>query len=180
MSASPKLMNEIKALGLAMAFFGAWIGLLILLKSLLLEEYHIDTFGWTKILVGALVLSKVVLILEHVSLGAWVRARPAWVDVFLRTGFYALGVVIVLILEKGLEGRHEHGGFIPALQSGLREAGVYHVYVNALCLAGALLAYNALTVVRRHLGEGGLLRLFALPLSAGTGMKNLAPLGKRL
>ena len=180
MSASPKLINEVKALGQAMAFFGAWIGLLILLKTLLLEEYHIDSFGWTKIFVGALVLSKVVLILEHVSLGDWVRARPAWVDVFLRTGFYALGVVIVLVLEKGLEGRHAHGGFIPALQSGFREAQVYHVYVNTLCLSGALLVYNALTVVRRHLGEGGLLRLFSLPLAAGTGTKNLAPVVEKL
>ena len=31
---------------------------------------------------------------------------------------------------------------------------------NTICLSGALLGYNMLTVIRRYLGEGGLLRLF--------------------
>ena len=29
--------------------------------------------------------------LEHVPLGAWIQARPAWVDIMLRTILYALG-----------------------------------------------------------------------------------------
>jgi hypothetical protein len=114
--------------------------------------------------VGALVLSKVVLVLEHVSLGAWVRARPAWVDVVLRTAMYTLGVAVVLALEKGFEGRHEYGSLGSALRQLLQQEDVHHVWANTLCLSGALLGYNALIVVGRHLGKGGLIRMFLSPL----------------
>ena len=57
---------------------------IVLLKYLVLAEYQVAFHGLSVALVGALVLAKVVLVLEHVALGQWVRARPAWVDVVLR------------------------------------------------------------------------------------------------
>jgi len=168
MSLKQKLKDEIKAVGVAALYFGCWIGALLLFKSLILAEYKIAFHGWSAVVVGALVLSKVVLVLEHVSLGAWVRARPAWVDVVLRTVMYTLGVAVVLVLEKGFEGRHEYGGFGSALRQLFQQADVHHLWVNTLCLSGALLGYNALTVVRRHLGNSGLIRLFLSPLPAET------------
>jgi hypothetical protein len=107
-----------------------------------------------------------VLILEHVSLGSWVRNRPALIDVLLRTVLYALGVFVVILLEKGFEGRHEHGGFVPSVLALFQSADVYHVVVNMIVISGALLGYNMLSVVRRHLGKGGLNRLFLSPLPA--------------
>lgn len=164
MNLKPKLKHELKAVGLAMLYFGSWIAVLLLLKQLVLSEYKIAFQGWSLALVGALILSKVVLVLEHVPLGAWIRARPAWVDVIVRTGLYGFGVVVVLLLEKGFEGRHEHGGFIPSLIAVFQHAEIHHVWVNTICLSGALLGYNGLSVIRRHLGEGGLRRLLLMPL----------------
>jgi hypothetical protein len=116
------------------------------------------------VLVGALVLAKVVLVLEHVPLGAWIRTRPAWVDVVMRTILYGLGVVVVLLLEKAFEGRHEHGGLLASLVSVFQHEDIHHVWANTICVSGAILGYNALSVVRRHLGEGGLIWLFLSPL----------------
>ena len=164
MSLRQKLRNEIRAVALATLYFATWIGVLVVLKELALAEYGIEFHGLSLALVGALVLAKVVLVLEHVTLGAWIRTRPAWVDVILRTALYALGVLVVLLLEKAFEGRHEHGGFGPSLIAVFQHAEVHHVWVNTICLSGALLGYNALSVVRRHLGEGGLIRLFLSPL----------------
>jgi len=171
MSFQQKLKHEIKAIGIAALYFGCWIAALLLLKSLVLAEYQIVFDGWSVAVVGALILSKVVLVLEHVSLGSWVRARPAWVDVILRTAVYSLGVAVVLVLEKGFEGRHEHGGFGPALRYLFQQADVHHVWANTFCLSGALLGYNALSVVRRHLGERGLIRIFMSPLPDETKAK---------
>ena len=159
-----KLKDEIRGVALATLYFAMWIGVLVALKQLVLAEYRIEFRGLSQALVGALVLAKVVLVLEHVPLGAWIRTRPALVDVILRTALYALGVLVMLLLEKAFEGRHEHGGFGPALVSVFQHAEVHHVWVNTICLSGALLGYNALSVVRRHLGEGGLIRLFLSPL----------------
>jgi hypothetical protein len=163
-SLQQKLKDEIKAVALATLYFATWIGVLMVLKVLVLEEYRIEFHAWSLVLAGALILAKVVLVLEHVPLGAWIRTRPAWVDVIVRTVLYGLGVVVVLLLEKAFEGRHEHGGFVSSLLLVFQHAEIHHVWVNAICLSGALLGYNALSVIRRHLGEGGLIRLFLSPL----------------
>ena len=160
MGVRDKLMAELAALAQAGLYFTVWLGALMVLKKLILEEYRIEFHGLTLALMGALVLSKVVLLLENVPLGRWTRDRAAWVDVVLRTALYTIGVFVVLVLEKGLEGRHEHGGFVPALTSGFAHLDVNHVWVNTICLGGALLGFNVLTVIRRQLGEGGLRRLF--------------------
>jgi hypothetical protein len=115
------------------------------------------------VLVGALILSKVVILLEHVSLGAWVRARPAWVDVLLRTILYSLGVALVLMIEKGIENRHAYGGFVQALQQLVHDENVHHVWANTVCISGALLGYNMLSVIQRQLGKGALTRIFFSP-----------------
>jgi hypothetical protein len=122
-----KLQHELRAVISATLFFGVWIGALMLLKTLVLDEYHIGFSGWSKAVLGALVLAKVVLILEHVPLGAWVRARPAWVDVALRTALYAAGTLLVLVIEHGLHGRREHGGFLAAVAALPGETTFPHV-----------------------------------------------------
>jgi hypothetical protein len=107
-----------------------------------------------------------VLILDHVPLGARIGALPAWVDVLLRTALYSLGVVVVLLLEKAFEGRHEHGGFGASLRSVFDHAELPHVWANTIVLGGALLAYNCLRVFKLHLGKGALVRMLRSPLPA--------------
>jgi hypothetical protein len=164
MSFKQKLKDEIKAVALATLYFATWIGVLMVLKKLILAEYQIEFNGLSLALVGALVLAKVVLVMEHVPLAGWTRTRPAWIQVILRTAFYALGVLVVLVLEKAFEGRHEAGGFGLSLMAVLRHAEGAHVWANTICLAGALLGYNVLSVIRRHLGEGALIRMFLSPI----------------
>jgi hypothetical protein len=159
-----KLINELKVVAATTLYFAAWIGVLMVLKTLVLEEYRIEFRGFSMVLIGALILAKVVLVLEHVSLGAWSRTQPAWIDVALRTGLYGLGVVVVLLLEKVFDGRHEHGGFGPSLLAVFQHVDIYHVWANAITLSGALLVYNCVSVLQRHLGEGSLMRLFLRPL----------------
>jgi hypothetical protein len=164
MSLQQKLKRELWAVALAALYFAAWIGALVLLKMLILAEYQIAFHGLSMALIGALVLAKVVLVLEHVPLGAWMRTQPAFVDIIFRTVLYALGVLVVLLLEKAFDGRHEYGGFGPSLMAVFQHADVYHVWANAICLSGALLGYNMLSVIRKRLGKGGLMQLFLSPL----------------
>lgn len=163
MSLAARLKHELRAVVAATLFFGAWIGSLILLKTLVLEEYRVGFSGWSQAAVGALILGKVVLLLEHVPLGARTGARPAWVDVVLRTLLYSAGVVVVLVIEHGLRGRHEHGGFLAAVAALPGETKFPHLLATTLVLAGALLAYNVLAVIRQRLGPDGLRRLFLSP-----------------
>ena len=160
MSFKEKLVEELKAIALTTLYFAVWLGVLMVLKKLILAEYHIHFKGLSMALIGALVLAKVVLILEHVPLGEWIDRRPAVYDVIVRTTFYAFGVLIVLLLEKAFEARHEYGGFLRALTRVFEHPDIPHVLANTICTAGALLVFNALTIVQEHLGEHGLGRLF--------------------
>ena len=169
MSIAQKLKHEFAAVAWLTFYFGCWLGALVLLKYLLLTEYQIAFHHFSVALIGALVLAKVVLVLEHVSLGAWVRAQPAWVDVVLRTALYSFGVFIVLLLEKTFEGRHEHDSFSASLMAVFQQADAIHVWLNTICLSAALLSYNMLSVVRKRLGKGALLRMFLTPLPEGSG-----------
>src|SRR5215472_15159358 len=156
-----KLREELKVIALTTLYFGAWLGVLMVLKRLVLADYQIGFRGFSLALVGALVIAKIVLVLEHVPLGSWVRNQPVVVYVVLRTALYAVAVAVTLLLEKAFEARHEYGGFGRALPRVLQHRDIYHVWANSICVACALLEFNALSVVRRNLGHRELIRLFS-------------------
>lgn len=164
MSITQKVKKEIETLVSLMLYFLGWLGFLMLLKFLLLADYKIGFSDFSIAVVGALVLAKVVLVLENVQLGTWVRSKAAWVDVTLRTALYIFGVFVVMLLEKGFEGRHEYGGFTASVIALFEHAEIYHVWLNFISLSAALLSYNILSVVRKNLGKGVLLRMFLTPL----------------
>ena len=158
------LKREIEAVALTTLYFAVWLGVLVLIKRLILEQYSIEFRGLSLALLGALVIAKVVLILEHVPLGDWVRRHAALLEVLARTLLYTLGVLAVLLLEKAFESRHENGGFGVSLARVFEHRDIAHVWANTICVASALLLFNALSVVRRQLGGGRLVPLFLRPL----------------
>lgn len=164
MSIGAKVKHEVRSIALVTLYFATWLGLLMLIKVLLLAEYKIEFNKWSMALIGALILAKVVLVLDHVSLGTWVRRRPAWVEVAARTLLYSLGVMVVIVIEHGIEKRHEDGGFINAVGAAFRSSDTPRVAVNIICVSGALLVYNAFAAVRHKLGAGILRRVFLEPL----------------
>ncbi len=163
MSMMQKLKNEIKEVGLAAVYFLTWIGSLVLIKTLILDEYRIEFHGLSLAILGALILAKVVIVLEYVPVGNWTRDKAVIWDVLLRTLLYSAGVFLVIVLEKSFEGRRLHGGFIPSLIFVFRSANMPHVWANVVCLSGALLGYNILSVLRNHLGRAGLIKIFTSP-----------------
>jgi hypothetical protein len=47
-------------------------------------------------------------------------------------------------------------------------ADLYHVWLNLIVVSGALLGYNILAVINRHLGEGGVKGILMMPLGQGS------------
>ena len=169
MSLRHAVRKEARVVFLTTLYFATWFALLVLLKKLVLEQYQIEFTGLSLALIGALIVAKVVLVLEHVSLGEWINQHPAAIDVAVRTLLYAIGVLVVLLLEKAFESRHEAGGFWPALLHVFQHRDIPHVWANTIVVACALLVFNVLAVLRRQLGEESLLQsFFARPKSDGT------------
>jgi hypothetical protein len=69
-----------------------------------------------------------------------------------------------MLLEKSLESRHAQGGLGPALTNIFQHRDMPHIWINTICLGGALLFFNLLAAVRRHLGGSGLSGVFLVPL----------------
>lgn len=158
-----KLKHELRAVVLVTLFFAAWLGVFMGLKILILDGYQIRFGSVSAVLIGSLVLAKVVLILEHVPLGAWLRNQPVLASVILRTVLYAFGTFVVMLLEKAFESRHEQGGFGSALMNVFHHCDMPHIWANTICVTGALLFFNLLSALNRHLGIGGLSRVFLSP-----------------
>jgi hypothetical protein len=163
MSLKGKVIHELKSVLLVTLFFMAWLGILMAIKILILDSYNIDFIGFSKVLISAMILAKVVLILEHVPMGSWLRDKPAFIDVLLRTLLYATGTLVVLILEKAFESRHEHGGIGPAMLKVFQQRDIPHMWANTIAVTFALFFYNLLSLINRHVGSGGLFRVMLSP-----------------
>jgi hypothetical protein len=137
---------------------------MVLLKGLVLAEYQIEFHGLSLALIGALIVAKVILVMDSVPLGAPTRYWPGWLHVAVRTALYAFGVVVVLLLEKAFEARHEPDGVVSSLIRMIRHQDIHHIWATTIGVTGALLVFNAVSVVRRFLGTHALLRMFMSPL----------------
>ena len=161
-----RVRNEIVSVMTLTLYFLVWFGFLMLLKYLLLSNYEIEFSGMSKAVIGALVLAKVVLVLEYVPFGAWVRSRAAWVDVVLRTTMYTAGVFVVMVAEKAFESRSEYGGFVEAATALFARVEIYQLWLDLICVCAALLSYNILSVIHKNIGKGALMKMLLSPLPA--------------
>jgi hypothetical protein len=161
-----KIFEEIKVVTRTASYFAVVFILMMVMKKLYLKDYDIEFTGLSQALVGALVMSKVVILMEYISLGGWVQRQPAIVDVLLRTLLYTAGVLIVIVLEKAFEKRHEISGYGNAIVAVLNDRDVYHVWATTIGSAASILVYNSFSVVQRAMGKNGLAKLFfSTPLS---------------
>lgn len=147
-----RLVHELKLVAIVTLFFIVWFGILIALKELTLAEYQIKFAGISVAIIGALVTAKVVLVLDHISLGSFVSSLPPIGQVLIRTLFYTLGVAIVLILEKAFETRHSYDGFAGAMQNVLSHPDMNHVWATTISVGIGVSIYNFYSMLHAKLG----------------------------
>ena len=160
-----KVVKEIKSIAGVTLYFFLWLGLLMLLKKLMLKEYNIEFSGISIAIISALIMAKVVLLMELIKSGSWVRRQPAIVDVMIRTILYTLGVLFVQLLEKAFESRHEAGGFGNAIAKVFHDRDIYKVWAGTLIAGASLFFFNIYSVLKQYLPEHKIVKiLFNTPL----------------
>jgi hypothetical protein len=162
MSFKNKFIKELKSIFWTSMYFLVWFGTMMLIKVLLLEEYQIHFYEISAVIIGALVVAKSVLIMEAIPASKG-KNQPAWAVVLKRTLLFMAGVFVVLVLEKSIEARHEYGGFSDAFKNLFHDANLYHVWVNTICVFGALLFYNLGFLLKFSLGKGGFKKVLLSP-----------------
>jgi len=161
-----KVIHEIIVIARTATYFAIVFLFMMVMKKLSLEDYNIEFTGVSQALIGALIMSKVILLLELVKPTPWVQRQPAVVYVMLRTFTYTLGVLVVVLLEKIYESRHKADGFGNIASYVFTHRDIYHVWANTLAVSASIFFFNAFAVVQRLLGKNGLAKLyFSVPLN---------------
>ncbi len=155
-----KLLKEIKGAGLISLYFLFCFSIVLLLKKLFLASYGIEFYGLSKAIVGALILGKVVLILDKTSLGNRFQNNPIYIDVIYRSLVYASIVFLVLLAEQTFHLYQESGSFKSAIIERYGSRDLNYFIATNLCVFLSFIVYNVFTAIDRHLGKGKLKKLF--------------------
>ncbi len=155
-----KIIHELRTILGVTLYFAVWIGIMMLIKKLLLEDYNIEFVGISIAIVSSLVMAKVVLLMDMVPLGTWIKKQPVIVDVVVRTLLYSLVALFVFLLEKAFESRHENGGFGKAISQIFHNRDIYKVWVGVIVITLSIFWFHVWGALKRFYPDEDLINLF--------------------
>jgi hypothetical protein len=155
-----RLIDEMKQVGLVTLYFMICFALVLVLKKLFLAQYDVEFYGVSAAVVGALVVGKVVVLLDHTRLGnRFDRGHALWLSAFYKTTVYTLVTFLVVVAEKTFHAYRESGNLGESLKHVWEHRDRNVMLATVLCIGLAFAGYNLYTVIDRRLGEGTLRRL---------------------
>ncbi len=146
------ILHEMKLVWLASAFFAVAFGVIVLLKYLILAQYEIEGVRASSALLGALLVGKVVVILNKTSLGNRFRARAVALDVFYRSLVYTFFCLLVVFGENLVHGWIETGSIGAGFSHVLHAFNGNHFAATGVCVFLSFIVYNLFSELARHIG----------------------------
>lgn len=140
-------------------FFFAVFLVIFLLFKLFVAQYSIQYQAFTRAAVAALVLGKVVPLLDWAG-ACYTRGRPRRiVSITVKTVVYALAVIALGTAEKLFVAYRHQGSARIAVEQVWSNADVHHFFGLVLLLSLVVGVYLAAQEIDRALQPGGLMRL---------------------
>jgi len=141
MSVGSFLKHEGKALlGVTLFFFAGFL-VILLVFELMLARHDIRFNAAAKALFGALVLSKVVVVLRKRKFMQFAGSRGA-VRAFFRSAIAMVGVWLVLLIENVIHAWGDTGGFFAAVAHVAKTGSGNRMLAIPLLVGLLLMAYN--------------------------------------
>ena len=133
--------------------------LLVVYKSTILAEQHIDFVYHGAALINALAFSKVILVARRLDLSARIKDAPLIYPTLLKSAFFTVVLACFKILDDAAIGFHRHQSFRQSI-SGLG-GGTWHGVLSLMLLVFAvLIPFVGIGELERVIGEGKLKKLF--------------------
>jgi hypothetical protein len=143
-------------------FFVAFV-LIFLLFKLFVSQYSIEFSAFSKAAVAALILGKVIPLLDWAQSGyRFDTHRPA-VVIGCKTFIYGLVVIMLGIGEKIFHSVREAGSFQEGISRVIANANLDRFLGLVLLISLIVGSYLAMQEVSRAMGKGALFRLFFEP-----------------
>ena len=155
-----QLKHELRQIGLVTLYFFLCFGVVLTLKKLLLAEYQIEFYAMSATVIGALVVAKIVVVLDKTRAGTRFDAtHPLWLSVLYKTVVYSLAAAAVLGLERVFHAYREAGQLGQALTEVWMHRDRNVILAKVICIGLAFAGYHLYAGLDRRLGEGTLRRL---------------------
>lgn len=152
----------LKLLPTVLFFFVALMVILALLKLFVLQ-YSIEFYAFSRAAVGALILGKVVLLMDWAESGRRISTYPRIVVVACKTVIYGLAVIALGIGERVIHSYHRTGDLREAFSLVIANVNLDRFFGCVLLISLVVSAYLAMEEINRAMGEGALYALFFKP-----------------
>ncbi|MGR9099206.1 MAG: hypothetical protein ACU826_01435 [Gammaproteobacteria bacterium] len=154
------LKHEIKEVGLVTLYFFFCFGVMLTIKKLLLADYRVEVHAVSTAAVGALIVAKIVVVLDKTRAGTRFDARLSLGAAALyKTLVYVLSTFAVLFLEKLFHAYREAGVLVQAILDVWHHRDRSILFAKVIIIGLAFFAYHLYAGLDRRLGEGTLRRL---------------------
>ena len=142
------------------SFFFIALMLIFVVVKLLALQYSIHFYAFARAAIGALVLGKVVLLMEIAERKRKASRYPRAIVVAFKTVIYAMAVVLFDFGERIVRAWHESGSLRESVAQVKVHADLDHFL--ALLILGCMIiaVYLAMEEISHAMGEGALTRLF--------------------
>ncbi|MDH3437898.1 MAG: hypothetical protein OEN48_13030 [Betaproteobacteria bacterium] len=154
------MKHEFKeAIAPAIFFFIAF-HLVAATKTLILEAYKMTPTGVAVATVVALTVAKAVLIADKLPFISRFSGKPLILSVLWKTAIYGVLCFVFRCIEELIPFLLKHEGLGTAVEHLISDVSWPHFWALQIWLMVALILYNAVTELDKHLGEGSMRRVF--------------------
>lgn len=160
MSFIQKLKKEVFEILIVTAYFLVCFGILILIKKITLAQVEVEFYGFSAALVGALVMSKVVIILDKTALGKIYIRKALYKNVLMKSIIYTFVVTFILFIENLIHTLLEGETFIQAINSIISHRDPLQFRLVLIASFLSLTSYNVIISIRDSMDHGELTKLF--------------------
>jgi hypothetical protein len=128
-------------------------------RRIILAHYEISYAEWGISLIKALILAKVILIVDLLPISHRLEDKPLIIPTLYKTFTFSLWVALFALVESAIRGFLQGKGLAGALDHLLSE-GAYEFFARCLVAFCAFIPYFAFKELGRELGKGKLGELF--------------------
>lgn len=162
MSVMERVRHEIREVGLVTLYFLACFLFFLTLKKLILLEYEVRMTVVGTAVIAALVVAKVVILLNQTFFGDLFRTHSVALHALWRSLLYTLAVFLVTLAERTFELYRAHGSLDEALAKVWAGEDLGHFLAMNMTVGLSLVVYNVFSEIDAHFGEGSLRRFLFL------------------
>ena len=149
--------TEAKEVGLVVLYFFFCFSIILTLKKLMLEAYQIEFYGFSRAVIGALIVGKVVVVLDKTKAGTRLDANHSLGAAALyKTMIYSAVTFMALLAEEMFHAYRESGTLGEVFMDVMMHEDRHNIFARVLCIGLAFMGYHLYRGIDSRLGKGTL------------------------